>query len=105
VHEVLGAVHRVDGEPVLGGVEPFEERRVVGVGLLAEHDGVGVGRGQRRRQQLLGLVIGDRDQVAGVLLRDLVVLECPEPRRDHLFGDLLHEPQHGVGVHAATLSP
>ena len=43
----------------------------VGVGLLAEHHRVGIGLEQRLGDQLLGLVVGHGDQVAGPLLVDL----------------------------------
>jgi hypothetical protein len=104
VHEVLGAVDGIDGEGVLGLVVAVEERRVVRVRLLAEHHRVRVGLGERLGEEQLGLVVGHGHQVAGVLLGDLMVLEAPEPRIDHLLGDVLHEAEHGVGVHAATLA-
>lgn len=43
VDEVLRAVDGVDGERVVGDGIPLHERRVARKGLLAEHDGVGVG--------------------------------------------------------------
>ena len=45
----------------------------------------------------------DRDQVAGALLVDLAGRQRPEPRVDDLLGDVLQQPQHGVGVHVATV--
>ena len=71
VHEVLGAVDRVDRERVLRGEVAVHQRVVGGERLLTEHDGIRVGVGEPRGDQLLGLAVGDGDEVAGVLLHDL----------------------------------
>ena len=103
LHEVAGAVDRVDGEGVLGGGVAVQDRGVAGRGLLAQHDRVGVGPGQRRGDQHLGLAVGDGHEVAGVLLADLVGREAPEPRRHDLGGHVLQEGGDRVGVHPLTV--
>ena len=103
VHEVLGAVHRVDGERVVGGDVPVEHARVGRGQLLAEDEGVRVGRGELTSEDGLRLPVGDRDEVSGALLHDLAVGQGAESRRDDLRGDGLHQVQHLVGVHATTV--
>ena len=107
VHEVLGAVDRVDREGVLGGDVPVHQRVVGGEGLLTEHHGIRVGGDEPGGDDLLGLAVGDRDEVAGVLLHHLARRERAEARRDDLCGDLTQEVEDGVcrqARHEATVS-
>ena len=96
VHEVLRAVDRVDGERVLGREVAVHERVVGGVRLLAEHDGIRVGRGEPVGDEHLRLAVGDGDEVAGVLLGHLAGRERAEAGGDDLGGDLTQEVEDGV---------
>ena len=101
VHEVLGAVDRVDREGVLGHRIPPQQVGVDGVGLLPQQHRVRVGRAQHPADLDLGLAVGHGDQVTGVLLDDLPLGQRPEPGRDDRLGDLLDQPQHGLGLHGS----
>ena len=50
-------------------------------------------------------MVGDRDQVAGVLLGDLVVGQGAEPGVDDLVGDVLQQLEDLLGVHPVNGSP
>ena len=88
-----------DGEAVLGISELGQQALVGSERLLPEHDRLGIGRQQRGGDQLLGLVVGDRDQVTGLLLVDLGVRERAEPWPDDLSGNGLHQLQDCIGGH------
>ncbi len=95
--EVLGAVDRVDGEAVLGRAESRHQVARAVVGLLPQHDRIGIGLEQRAGDQLLGLVVGHRDEVTGLLLVDLRLRQRAEPRHDHLGGDRLEQLEDCLG--------
>jgi hypothetical protein len=103
VHEVLGPVDGIDGEGVVRLGEPVQQRGVDAGGLLPDDEDVRVVGEQGRGEQLLGLVVGDGDEVTGALLHDLAGGEGPEAGGDDLGGDVLHEVEYGLGVHGFTL--
>lgn len=98
--EVLGPIHGVHGEGVVGGEVALEQAGVGAVRLLTEHDDVGVCRGQRRRDRHLRLPVGHGDQVPGVLLHDLVLGQGSKARSDEVGGDLLEQGEDRVGRQA-----
>ena len=101
--EVLGAVDRVDRERVLGLDVAVEGGRVGRGALLAEDERVRERRRQLAGEDRLGLLVGDGDEVARVLLHHLAVGQRAEPRRDDLRRDGLHQVEHLVGVHDPTV--
>ena len=105
IDEVLGAINRIDGEGVICGHEPLHDRAILGVGLLAKHDCIGEGCLQSGGDQHLGFAVGNRDQIAGVLLVDLVIGQCLEAWSDDFGCNLLQQGQDRLGVHLRSLCP
>jgi hypothetical protein len=80
VHELPGAVDRVDDPDGRGAADRLVGRRVGVHRFLADHDRAGQQCGEGGREVLLGQPVGVRHQVvrAGLLV-DLVGGELPEP--------------------------
>lgn len=86
---------------VLGSVE---DARVGGDRFLADDECVRVGVQQAGGDGDLGLAVGDRHEVAGVLLHHLVSGEGFESGVDELVGGFLQHGQDGLGIHASDPS-
>ena len=83
VHELAGAVDRVDDPDRGVAAQRIEDGRVGVHRLLADHPGAGQQGRERGGEVFLGEPVGDGDEVVrAVLLHDVVGGELPEARHD-----------------------